>query len=415
MSINWKSVSLIILAVVVAVGIAGGGFYGGLRYGINQPREVVLSFDNLDATSTSPDFNIFWQAWNIVKEDALRGGELSDEDLLRGAIHGIVNSLKDPHSVYLPPQDAKKFSEDISGSFGGVGMEIGKKDGRLVVVSPLKDTPAEKAGLKANDFIIKINDTFTDVLDVDEAVNLIRGPKGTEVKLLVAREGWSEPREFKVVRGDIIIPTIDLAMLPDGIAHIQLYNFNEKVPKLFYETLVEAEEKGARGIILDLRNNPGGYLEVAVNLAGWWLDKGTLVVGEKVRGGEQGESFNSPGSAAIKKWPTVVLINGGSASASEILAGALRDQLKVKLIGEKSFGKGTVQTLRALTDGSNIKITIANWVLPSGDVIEGNGLKPDIEVKITDKDIEAKKDPQLQKAIDILKPMLPSLTVDKVE
>ncbi|MBI2035578.1 MAG: PDZ domain-containing protein [Candidatus Liptonbacteria bacterium] len=407
LNINWRVIGGVILGMVIITAVAGGGFYYGFRYGAREPREVVLDLKNVNATSTSGDFNTFWQAWQIVKKDALHGEKLTDQDLLYGAIRGLVNSLKDPHSVYLPPQEAKKFSEDISGSFGGVGMEIGKRNGELVVIAPLKNTPAEKAGLQPNDYIMKIGDTFTDVLDVDEAVNLIRGPKGTEVKLLIAREGLREAKEFKIVRGDIVIPTIELEMLgltgasqeSGGIAHISLYNFNEKAPELFYGALVEAEEKGASGIILDLRNNPGGYLEVAVNIAGWWLDKGTLVVSEKFRDGENGEDFKSPGNAVIKKWPTVVLINGGSASASEILAGALRDQLGLKLIGEKSFGKGTVQTLRELTDGSNIKITVASWVLPSGVVIEGNGLAPDIEIKITDKDIEAGKDPQLEKAL----------------
>ena len=415
MHINWKSVLTVTLVVVLSAGTGAGGFYYGYSYGAEEPRAVELSLTNVTGSSTAPDFNTFWQAWALVKEEALHGDELTDEDLLYGAIRGVVGSLKDPHTVFLPPQDAKKFNEDISGSFGGVGMEIGKRDGRLVVIAPLKNTPAESAGLLAGDYIIKVDGTFTDTLDVEEAVNIIRGPKGTAVTLLIAREGWIEPREFSIVRGTITIPTLDLEMLEGGVAHLQLYNFNEKVPKLFFAALQDAERQGMQRLILDLRNNPGGFLEVAVHLAGWWLPEGKLVVSEEFRDGNEGEKFLSQGPSALKDFPTVVLINGGSASASEILAGALHDQMGIKLIGQKTFGKGTVQTLHQLTDGSNIKITIANWVLPSGTVIEGNGIAPDVEVKITAEQIEAEKDPQLEKAIELVSEMKPNLIIEKVE
>lgn len=405
MKINWKIILVVVLVLVFIAGALSGGFYFGYKYGANAPREITVALKNVSGTSTTPDFNTFWQAWQIVKDEALHGEELTDQELLYGAIRGIVGALKDPHSVFLPPPDARKFSEDISGSFGGVGMEIGKRDGRLVVIAPLKGTPAEKAGLRPNDYIIKVSDTFTETLDVDEAVNLIRGPKGTEVHLLIAREGWTEPKEFKVLRDDIIIPTLDLKMLDNKIAHLELYNFNEKVPKLFFGALEEAERGGAERIIIDLRNNPGGFLEVAVHLAGYWLPKDMLVVSEEFRDGNGGEKFLSQGGGQLKDIPTVVLINGGSASASEILAGALHDQLGTKLIGTKTFGKGTVQTLKSLTDGSNIKITIANWILPKGAVIEGEGIAPDIEVKITAEQIEKDEDPQLQKAIEIVSGM----------
>lgn len=403
MRVNWKTILTSVLVVIFVVSLGTGSFYFGYRYGLEEPREVTLVLQGVNGTSTAADFNTFWQAWRIVKDEALHGEKLTDQDLLYGAIRGVVGALKDPHSVFLPPQDAKKFSDDISGSFGGVGMEIGKREGRLVVIAPLKGTPAERAGLQPNDYIVKVDNTFTETLDVEEAVNLIRGPKGTSVRLLISREDWTEPREFSVMRDTISIPTLDMEILENSIAHIKLYNFNEQVPKIFFDSLKEAEQKEVERVILDLRNNPGGFLEVAVHIAGWWLPKGMLVVSEEFRDGNGGQQFNSDGPGTLKNIPTVILVNSGSASASEILAGALRNQLHIKLIGTKTFGKGTVQTLKRLTDDSNIKITIANWVLPDGAVIEGNGITPDIEVKVAAEQVDKNEDPQLMKAVEIVK------------
>ncbi len=412
--VRWKVVIGIIVEIILLVGVGFGGFYVGTLFASVQPHTITLSMNNVTGTSTTPDFNTFWQAWEIVKKDALHGKNLTDKDLLYGAIRGVVGSLKDPHTVFMPPSDAKKFSDEIRGSFGGVGMEIGKREGRLLVISPLKDSPAEKAGLMANDYIIKIGDIFTEALDVEQAVDLIRGPKGTPVKLEYVRSGWTEPKQISIIRDTIVVPTIEYVKLDNNIAHIKLYNFNEKAADGIMDALRSAEKDGAERIILDLRNNPGGFLEISVRIAGLWLPEGMVVVSEEFRDESSNEKFTSPGNGALKNIPTVILINGGSASASEILAGALRDNLGIKLIGTKTFGKGTVQILKQLTDGSNVKVTVANWLLPKGETIEGNGIKPDIEVKITEEQIKKEIDPQLKRAIEEVNKIKPNLTIEKI-
>lgn len=399
--VNKKSVIIALGIGIIITATLGGSFYIGYTRGLAVPKVVSLDLKNIDATSTV-DFNIFWQAWSIIKDSALDGESVDNKDLVYGAIRGLVDSLGDPHSVFMTPDNAKKFQDDISGSFGGVGMEIGKKDGQIVVIAPLKDTPADRAGIMANDKILKIDETETASLNVDQAVKLIRGTIGTEVKLLMFRDTWDKARELVIKRADIQMPTLTFEIKDSNLAYIQLNTFNEKAPRLFFDAVQKARAVNAKGIILDLRDNPGGYLEVAVNLAGYFMDSGKVVVSERYRTGEE-DKFRSAGNGELKDLPVIVLINGGSASASEILAGALRDIIKAKLVGEKTYGKGTVQTLQSLSDGSSIKITVANWVLPNGTIIEKNGLLPDIEIKLSEDDIKNQKDPQLDKAIEELK------------
>lgn len=348
------------------------------------------------------DLSVLWQTWQIAKNYYFNASGIKDQDLIYGAADGVVKSLNDPYSIFFKPSDAKKFEEDVGGVFGGIGAEIGKKNEKLVIIAPLKDTPAERAGLKSDDYIVKIDDLFTADLSVDEAVKHIRGEKGTTVVLTILREGWKEPKEISIVRNFINIPTLDWKMLDGDIAYIQLYNFNENATAAFYKASVAFLTQGAKGIILDLRNNPGGFLEVAVNLGGWFLDKGQIVVKERFSSNKE-EVFRANGNSALNQIPAVVLINKGSASASEILAGALRDNRAIKLIGEKSFGKGTVQELQNLKDGAAVKISVAQWLLPKGSLIEKKGLEPDIEVKMTEEDAKAKRDPQLDKALEIIK------------
>jgi carboxyl-terminal processing protease len=337
-----------------------------------------------------------------LKSEHLKGAEAKDQDLLYGAIRGLTNSLGDSHTIFLPPEDSKKFEEDVTGNFGGIGAEIGVRNDQLVIIAPLKGNPAEKVGLKAGDKILAIDGKSTQGLDVNEAVKKIRGEIGTEVSLTIFRDGWDQTRDFKIVRANIQVPTMDWEPITRGtkqIAHLKLYSFNQNAPFLFYKTILAAFFGKTDAIVLDLRNNPGGFLEVAVNLAGWFLDKGSVVVSEKFRSGEE-LVFRANGNGALKEVPTVILVNKGSASASEILAGALRDHLGVKLVGNQTFGKGTVQELRPLSDNSKIKLTIANWVLPAGGIIDDEGLKPDYEVEI--KEEETATDPQLEKAIEVL-------------
>jgi len=389
--------------VVVIIALVAGAFYFGYQQGMKNPQTVIIrGVANLEEGKIEAvDFGLFWDAWRVIKDKYVESEKIDNQDFVYGAISGLLGSLKDPNSVFFPPSDAKKFNEDISGEFSGIGAEIGIKNDQLVIIAPLKDTPAERAGLRAEDKILKIGETSTVGLIVDEAVKLIRGERGTTVVLTILRNGWEKPEEISIIRDVIQVPTIDWKMLEGNIAYIHLYNFYEKAPFLFYQTAVEIIFKNPNGLILDLRDNPGGYLEAAVNLAGWFLKPGETVVSEEFRSGEK-QIFKSHGTGLFKDIPIVILINEGSASASEILAGAIRDNLKVKLIGKKSFGKGTVQELASLKDNSLIKITIAHWRLPAGQLIEKNGLNPDYEVNLTDEDIKAGKDPQLDKAIEVL-------------
>ena len=401
-----------IMVIIVGV-IAAEAFYLGYNKGVENPKTVLIrGVSNLEeGKPDAVDFNTFWQSWKILKDKYVNTGKIDNQTLVYGAISGLFDSLKDPNTVFMPPSDAKKFNEEISGEFSGVGMEIGIRNDQLVIIAPLKDTPAERAGLKAGDKILKIDDKMSVEMAVDEAVKLIRGPRGTTVILTIQRNGWDKSKEFSVIRDIIQIPTIDFEMLAlseaeeKNIAYFHLYNFYENAPFLFYQSAVKTAMQNPKGIILDLRNNPGGYLEASVNLAGWFLEPGELVVTEEFGSGKK-EEFRANNSGFFKDLPVVILINEGSASASEILAGALRDNRGIKLVGKKSFGKGTVQELERLRDGSSIKITVAHWLMPNGGLIEKNGITPDYEINITEEDVKANRDPQLEKAMEILKSQL---------
>jgi carboxyl-terminal processing protease len=397
----------IILICFSILALLGSGFFLGFNLGKKTSKIInVRGIANID-NKTSADFGIFWETWSAIHQNYLRDSEVPEKERVYGAVQGLVRSLGDPYSEFFKPEDAKKFEEDISGSFGGIGAEIGSRDGFIVIVSPLKNSPAERAGLKPGDKILMINSTSTEGMSVVEAVKLIRGEVGTEVKLTILREKEEKPKEIKIIREIIQVPTLDYEV-KDGILIVKLYSFNTNAEELFYKAVVDGFlRQKAQGLVLDLRNNPGGFLDVAVDLAGWFLKKGTLVVKEVTREKNNGGNNHlANGNGALKDIPVVVLVNKGSASASEILAGALQIQRGVKLVGEETFGKGTVQRLIKLSDGSSLKITVANWVLPNGQILEGNGLKPDIEVKTNNEEQDnkdTKNDPQLQKALEVVK------------
>lgn len=395
---------LVVSAAAAAIILVCASFVFGFSLGRRAPQAVVVQgINGVDGSATTAaNFGTFWQAWQMINDNYLRAPSSTDESRVQGAISGLVQSLGDPYSAYFSPQQAETFREDVSGTFSGIGAELGTRQGRLVVVAPLKDTPAEKAGLQPDDQILMINATSTDGLPIDQAVAFIRGEQNTTVKLTIYRDGWDKPKEISIVRQPITAPTLDYKMLPGGIAYVQLYGFNSNADRLFWNAMTSASNSGARGLILDLRGNPGGYLEVAVNLSGWFLPRGTVVVKEAGRQGIT-DVLRADGNEALVNIPVVVILNKGSASASEILAGALRDDRGVKIVGETSFGKGTVQQVMDLNDGSIVKLTIAHWVLPSGHILENGGLKPDYEVKISDDDVSKKRDPQLDKAVEILK------------
>ena len=310
----------------------------------------------------------------------------------------VVKNIRTPNfSIRRTVRSGRCYGTD----FGGIGAELGAStSSQIVVIAPLKGTPAEAAGLRAGDWIVYINGSSTDSMNVDQAVNLIRGEIGTKVTLTIFRTGWTATKDFTMTRADIKVPTVDFEMKGD-IAHISLHSFNQDADVLFYQALVKASNANAKGIVLDLRDDPGGYLEVAVDLAGYFLKPDTPVVKEVGRAVPE-QDFTSSGNGALAGLPMVVLIDGGSASASEILAGALHDDRGIKLVGEKSFGKGTVQQLENLADGSSIKITVAHWVMPSGRILDHDGIVPDYVVPLTDDDIKNNRDPQLDKALEVL-------------
>ncbi len=402
---NYDTIDRTMKNIVIAVLLVGiilsfaGGFYVGQLHGYVPPIKGV---ENLDAGQLEGvDFSLFWDAWRVIQEEYAGPGPLDFQAMVHGAIKGMVNSLGDPYTTFMTAEDAKIFLEDISGSFSGVGMEIGIRDEKLRIIAPLEGTPAARAGLRPGDHIVQINkDTFTQDLTTDEAIALIRGPEGTKVTLSILREGWDETRDFEIERAVITIPSLAWEM-KEGVAYVKIFQFSEKLPDDF-GNLERDVLRSTDKIILDLRNNPGGFLYVAVDIAGWFLQRGDVVVIEDFGQNEDQREHTARGNARLYDHKVVVLINEGTASASEILAGALRDNRGVLLIGEQSFGKGSVQELKELKDESSLKVTIAKWLTPKGNLILDKGLEPDIKVEVTDEDFEAGRDPQLDKAIEVL-------------
>ena len=384
-----KSLIPIFLVIVILTVFGFGFYFGQSQCKICAPEEI--------------DFSLFWEAYYKLQEKFVNKEKFNTQEMIYGAISGMVKSLDDPYTVFFNPEDTERFIDDIKGSFEGVGMEIGIRKGQLQVIAPLEGTPAKKAGMRAGDKIIKVDETLTADITIDEAVDLIRGPKGTEVILTIYRQDWDTTKEVKIIRGIIEIPSLKLEFLEDNIAYLRLYHFTEKASFDFRKSALEILASPSQKIILDLRNNPGGYLEVAQDIAGWFLEKGETVVIEDFNEKKEQKVHKANGSAALTEYQIVILINQGSASGSEILAGALRDNRNIKLIGEKSFGKGSVQTLERLEQGSSLKITIAKWLTPNGELITDKGLDPDIEIEITEEDYKEEKDPQLDKAIEIIK------------
>jgi len=393
MQFHLKQSFVLFFLVIIILGVFGLGVW----FGKGQVACDVCAPEDLD-------FSLFWETWRVIERKFVDKASINVQDMVYGAISGMVNSLGDPYTVFMEPDDTKRFIEDVKGSFEGVGMEVGIRNNQLTVIAPLEGTPAQKAGLRAGDAIVKVDGELTSDMTVDEAVNRIRGARGTEVVLTIFRKDWEEEREVKIVRGVIEVPSLKWELLADdNIAYLHLYHFTEKAAYDFRKAAIEILESPANKVILDLRNNPGGYLEVAQDIAGWFLKSGEVVVIEDFGEGKEQKLYKAEGNGLLGSYSLVVIINEGSASGSEILAGALRDNLGVKLIGESSFGKGSVQELEKLKGGSSLKITIAKWLTPKGELITDKGLEPDVKVEITEEDVAAEKDPQLDKAIEIIK------------
>lgn len=406
--LGFSKVRKVILGIILFIGIFSGGYYLGVQgYRVELSRALQVKIDRQVPPDKNVDFSLFWQVWDTLSAKYYDSSKLVPTTMVYGAIEGMVGAIGDPYSMFLPPTQNKVVNEDLSGSFEGVGIEIGYRNTHLAVISPLPGSPSEKAGVKAGDYIIHIKDEKKE-LDIDaqnlnlaEAVQDIRGPAGTKVTLTLVRDGNPNPIVVDIIRAKLDVPSVTLSYVGEGkdIADIKVSRFGSETPgewdKAINEIVGKAEVKN---IIIDLRNNPGGYLQAAVDLAGDFVKNGTTVVIQQ--SADSKLEIKSDRLGRLQNYNVLVLINGGSASASEILAGALRDNRGIKLVGEKSFGKGTIQEPVEIPGGSGLHVTTAKWLTPDGTWVHEKGLIPDTEIipKDTDKD-----DVILQGAINLLK------------
>ena len=393
-----KILGLIILLVFV--------FALGWNVGAGQIRQTTGTFpiekqSSQVSSSDKVDMQLFWDVWSLLASKYVDPTVLDYKNMIYGSIKGMVYSLGDPYTSFLTPKENKDFQESMNGTLEGIGAELTLRDGMITVVSPLKGSPAKNAGLEPEDVILKVNGEDITDFSLEQVVMKIRGPKGTKVKLTIGRKGQGEPFDVEILRDTININSVDWKMI-DGIADIELNQFGGKTKDEFTKAISDIQLKSPKGIILDLRYNGGGYLDGAVDITSEFVEKGK-VVSVKKRNPEEDEVIYVTGKARMATVPMVVLINKGSASASEIVAGAIRDNGRGTIIGETSFGKGTVQEVENLIDGSSLRITIAKWYTPNNVNISKVGITPDIEVKRSIEDMKANKDPQLDSALSYLK------------
>lgn len=383
------------------LGAFAAGFY------LKEPLMEAVSVYQPSSPKIQLEFSYLNDVLHQLEAHFVNPEDIDKNKLIYGAAKGMVESLEDPYTSFFDPEETKSFKEDISGQFEGVGIQIEVRDDRLKVVAPLENTPAKRAGILAGDEILGVDGISTIGMNVDKAVTLIKGPKGTEVVLTIYRNDWGETKDFTIERDTITVPSLELSFKESGkkkAAYLKIFQFSDVVYGDFQKAAREIISQDAQGIIIDLRNNPGGLLDQAQDIAGWFLKSREIVLKEEIREGDDYKikDYLSFGPSNFSSKPVVVLINQGSASASEILTAALRDNRNAVIIGETSFGKGKVQQLFSLQDKSSIKITIANWLTPNGEQIDGNGIKPDIEVEMTAEDYENDRDPQLDKAVEII-------------
>jgi len=387
--------NFIIIAAVLAV-----GFFAGVK--VSSERSIV---DTLSPTANTIDLHTFWRAWDVLDQKYPFLDQKPDSDKkVYGAIKGLAASYNDPYTVYFTPDEAKLFNEDVDGSFSGVGMEVGARGGFLVVIAPLKDSPADIAGIRAGDIIVSIDDAETGEMFLDEAIQKIRGKKGTEVTLSIVREEELEPIDIVITRDTVIVPTVETEIISKDIFKINLYSFSATATQDFTQAMRSFEEGGYTKLILDMRNNPGGYLDAAVDIGSFFVPQGKIIVIEDYGEIQDQTIYRSKGLPFKKpsNFDMVVLVDQGSASASEIVAGALQENDVATLVGVTTFGKGSVQELIPLPDKSSLKITVAHWLTPKGLSINEKGIVPNDVVPMTALDYENKTDPQLDKAVELL-------------
>ena len=424
-TLPFSPIRKIILIVAVLILVGGIGYRLGER-----KANSFQTLKNTQITGTEPpsavrvDFSLFWDVWQRLKTYYIDAGNIDTQKMVWGAISGMVNSLDDPYTAFLTPKENKEFKEDIGGSFQGIGAQLGLRDGKVIVQSPLRGSPAERAGLLPLDWIVKVNDEETFGWTIAQAVSKIRGPKGTTVTLTIVHEKAEKTNDVSIIREEIIIPSVEswvksvsevkeisglsglssILFSPKRVGYIALSRFGDRTNEEWQKAVsdiskAEKTNSGLAGFVFDLRNNPGGYLEGAVFIASEFLKSGVVVTQVNSDGTKDTMSINRKGQ--LTTIPMVVLINQGSASAAEIVAGALKDHKRAKIVGETSFGKGSVQSPQELTGGSSVHITTGKWLLPNGDWINKKGITPDVEVKMDNLSI-ATQDAQLARAIELL-------------
>lgn len=402
--INLKTIRNLIFILALSVLCLGIGYnlgkkdtakIGGVYF---SPSAQTIQQSNQNTQNL--DFALFWKVWETLKITYFDKTKLDPTQMYYGAISGMVSALGDPYTTFLTPSQNKDSKEELGGLFEGIGAQLGFKDKRIVVVAPLSDTPAERAGIKAGDWIVKIGDKETTNMTLPEAVSLIRGPKGTKIKLTILHKDLTKPEEIEVSRDTIFVKSVELSF-KNNAAVLKLSRFGDSTNDEWDKAVTEIVSKGSslKGLVLDLRNNPGGYLTGSVYIASEFIKSGPVVIQEDGNGKKQNYAVNRIGR--LLNIPIVVLINQGSASASEIVAGALVDYKRAKTVGEKSFGKGTIQDAQDLDNGAGLHVTIAKWLTPQERWINSTGIEPDYPVAMDEKD--QTKDPQLEKALDLLK------------
>lgn len=396
-------VYLVIIALI-------GSFVIGLHVGRGNPAAESASSEVQklegklsDKSPQEVDFKLFWDVWSLAEEKFINK-PLDYQKMLYGAISGALQALDDPYTDFLTPEDTENLSLELDGSFEGIGAEISIRDQLLTIITPIDGSPAENAGLLPGDIIYKIDDTETLNLSLNEAVNLIRGPKKSRVTLSIIREGFDQPKDYVITRDEIDIKSAKAEIIENQgqkIGYLEITSFSEDTAAEFKSAVTEILKNEPQGIILDLRNNPGGILQASIDIAGEFIPKGEIGAIEKFSDGRTNE-FRTETDPRLNNLPLVIVVNEGSASASEILAGALRAHLKAILIGQKTFGKGSVQELISLKDGSSVRISVAKWLTPANEDINEQGLQPDLEVELSEEDRDQDQDPQLDEAIKII-------------
>lgn len=407
----WKRPYVRMLSISILL-----GFIFTLGYSLGQYRSIEAAQEFPDVTLTRDlpegqkdlDFQLFWKVWDSVSDSYYDKSKIIESEMVYGAIRGMVSAIGDPYTVFLPPNQNKVFQSDLKGNFGGVGIELGYKETQLAVIAPLPGTPADKAGVLAGDLILKIVDEEKEIdketggMAVNEAVQIIRGEVGKPVKLTLYREGQEKPFDVELVRATIDVPSIKYEDVGENrdIAHIRVSRFAGDTVKEWDNAISDIVLKpNIKAVIVDVRNNPGGYMYDAIEMGSDFIDRGKIILKEEnTKTGNKEYKVEKIGRLLQK--PVIVLVNGGSASASEILAGALRDEDSAKLVGQKTFGKGTIQEPMQVDGGAGLNVTIAKWLTPSGYWVHGEGLKPDVEIE---NNPDTTEDEQLEKAIEIAK------------